>query len=412
VRRSLAFLAGALVLAAIVFGLTHPREVRRALFMATMFQGVDETASFADMRSIFPVREIRTASPTELPSAARTLELPETYEWQGEARSSQTLLDETETSGLLVLHGGEIIHERYALTGGRDVRWISWSVAKSFVSALVGIAVDEGHIRSIEEPVTDYVPLLAGSAYDGVPIRDVLQMSSGASWDEDYGALDSDITRFGFAMAFGGSMDEFAATLTRDREPGTYNRYNSIDTQVLGMLLVRATGRSLSSYLEEKIWQPLRMESDAYWLLDDTGMELALGGLNVTLRDYARFGELYRNAGRWGGRQIVPEAWARASVRADAPHLQPGDNPQSEWILGYGYQWWLPGEVPEEFSAIGVYNQFVYVSPRHRVVIAKTSANRGYGSDESTDRELETFAFFRAVTEAAAADDRARIAAD
>ena len=388
---------------AVLYGVTHRRELRRVAFMATMFKGVDQTANFADMRSIFPVNEIRTANPTELPTSGRTIEIPETYRWNGETRRSQALLDETDTSGLLVLVDGEIVHERYALTGGRDVRWISWSVAKSFVSALVGIAIDEGHIGSIEEPVTQYVPMLARSAYDGVAIRDILQMSSGAAWDEDYGALDSDITRFGFTMARGGSMDDFAASLTRDREPGTYNRYNSIDTQVLGMLLVRATGRTLSSYLEEKIWQPLQMENDAYWLLDDPGMELALGGLNVTLRDYARFGELYRNHGRHAGRQVVPEAWARASVRAEAPHLQPGENPDSEWILGYGYQWWLPGELPDEFSAIGVYNQFIYVSPQQRVVIAKTSANQAYGSSEETDRELETFAFFRAIAEAASA---------
>ena len=274
-RRGRLLLAGLLAFV-LLYGLAHRRELRRAVFMATLFRGVDQTANFADMRSIFPVREIRTANPTQLPRSARSLEVPETYSWQGETRRSQALLDETDTSGLLVLVDGEIVHERYALTGGPDVHWISWSVAKSFVSALVGIALDEGHIGSIEEPITDYVPELAGSAYDGVAIRDILQMSSGASWDEDYGAVDSDITRFGFNIAIGGSMDDFTATLTRDREPGTYNRYNSIDTQALGMLLVRATGRSLSSYLEEKIWQPLRMENDAYWLLDDPGMELAL----------------------------------------------------------------------------------------------------------------------------------------
>jgi CubicO group peptidase (beta-lactamase class C family) len=402
-RRLVVLLAASLVVVALVFALGHRRELRRLVFMATLFRGVDETGPFADMRSIFPVREVHTARPTELPRAEWTLELPETYLWQGERRSSRDLLDATATSGLLVLHDGAIVHERYALTGGRDVRWISWSVAKSFVSALVGIAVAEGHVRSIEEPISDYLPELEGSAYDGVAIRDVLQMSSGASWNEDYGAVDSDITRFGFTMAVGGSMDAFAATLERDREPGTYNRYNSIDTQVLGMLLVRATGRSLAAYLEEKIWQPLHMEHDAYWLLDDAGMELALGGLNATLRDYARFGELYRNAGRWQGRSIVPERWARASVRADAPHLQPGENPQSNWVLGYGYQWWLPGEVPGEFSAIGVYNQFIWVSPPHGVVIAKTSANPAYGTDETTDRELETLAFFRAVADAVVA---------
>ena len=391
-----------LLLVGLLFSMTHTHVIRRAVFMGTLFQGVDMTDEFADMASFFPTHPVRTMQREPLPAATTRLTLPETYDWNDEQANLQTLLEETDTSGLLVLVDGEIVHEEYRLTSGPEVRWISWSVAKSFISALVGIALSEGRFESVEEPITKYVPELAGSAYDGVRIEDILQMSSGARWNEDYGSLTSDITRFGAAIALGGSQDEFSASLEREFEPGTYNRYNSTDTQVLGMLLVRTTGQTIAEYMEEKLWQPLGMERDAYWITDDSGMELAFGGLNATLRDYARFGELYRRGGEWHGRQIVPADWVAASVTADAPHLKPGQNPQSDWVLGYGYQWWLSEPDEGEFSAIGVYNQFIYVNPIRGVVIAKTSANRAYGGDESTDRELETLAAFHAIAKRAA----------
>ncbi len=391
-----------IVLVGVLLAVTQPRAVRRAVFMGTMFQGVDMTDEFADMASLFPTHPVRTTRPEPLPTAATRLELPETYDWNGEPADLRAFLEGTDTSGLLVLVDGEIVHEEYRLTSGPEVTWISWSVAKSFISALVGIALAEGRFESVEEPITKYVPELAGSAYDGVRIKDVLQMSSGARWNEDYGSPTSDITRFGAAIVFGGSQDDFSASLEREFEPGTYNRYNSTDTQALGMLLVRITGQTIAEYMEARLWQPLGMEQDAYWITDDPGMELAFGGLNATLRDYARFGELYRRGGEWNGKQVVPADWVRASVTADAPHLQPGENPLSGWVLGYGYQWWLPETDEGEFSAIGVYNQFVYVNPARGVVIAKTSANRAYGKDESTDREMETFAAFHAIAERAA----------
>ena len=137
------------------------------------------------------------------------------------------------------------------------------------------------------------------------------------------------------------------------------------------------------------------MESDAYWLIDRTGMELAFGGLNAVLRDYARLGQLYLNEGRWAGEQVVPRAWVLASVMPDAPHLQPG-NPNSSWVLGYGYQWWIPQQPDGDYLAIGIYNQFIYVDPKRKIVIAKSSAYPGYNMD-GPDKELETIAVFRTI---------------
>lgn len=380
---------------------SNPGRARRAVFMATLFHGADMTDEFSDMQGLFPSHAVCTANPTRLELAPAEIALPLTYQYEGESKSTRQFMDETDTSGLLVLRDGQIVAEEYALGSTPETRWVSWSVAKSFVSAMVGIALDEGLIESIQDPITRYVSELAGSAYDGVAIEDILEMSSGARWNEDYGQWSSDITRFGAAIVFGLSQDEFATSLTRERPPGSYNHYNSTDTQVLGMLLVRTTGTSLAAYTEEKLWKPMQMEHDAYWITDESGMELAFGGLNATLRDYARFGEMYRNHGRWGGQQIVPEAWVAASTVPGKPHLQPGRNPGSDSIFGYGYQWWTPPVGDEgEYSAIGVYNQFIYVNPTRGVVIAKTSANKAYGTDETTDREVETLSVFNTIAHA------------
>ena len=195
---------------------------------------------------------------------------------------------------------------------------------ENFVSALIGIAIDEGLIRSIEDPITSYVPALAGSAYDGVRIKDVMQMSSGARWNEDYSDPDAEIHRYSAVMAGEEPFDEFMANTVRERESGTLCLYNSGDTQALGMLLVNATGRTITDYMQEKLCEPLGMESPGYWVLDCDNMEMAAGGVNLTARDFAKIGELFRNQGVWSGRQIVSEPWVAASIKPDAPHLMPG----------------------------------------------------------------------------------------
>ena len=272
------------------------------------------------------------------------------------------------------------------------------SVGKSFVSALIGIALDQGHIKSIQDPVTIYVPQLEDSAYDGVSIKDILQMSSGASWNEDYGDPDSDINRSVRIFALGGSLDEFAASLTNENEPGTFNRYNSTDTQVLGMLLREATGTSVTEFMQKMLWDPIGAEDNAYWLLDSENMEVAYGGLNATARDYAKLGELYRLRGRMNNKQIIPEKWVDESVRPDAPHLMPGENPMSDYPLGYGYQWWIPDE-SGDYMAIGVYNQFIYVSPKNNSVVVQLAANKIYGVDaiDTAVSEFESIAFLRTL---------------
>lgn len=369
-----------------------------------LFTGKPQHGNFGRFKDLLPVSRMAASTGPHQFTDSQTLALPQTYSFAGEEKRTDTFLSETDTSCVLVLKHGMVVVELYRLSGGRQVQWISWSVAKSFVSALVGIAVAEGAIRSIDDAISDYIVVEPGSAYDGVSIRDVLQMSSGARWNEDYADATSDVHRLGATMAGAMSLDTFVATMVAESKPGTVCRYNSGDTQALGALLVHATGRSLTDYMREKLVEPLGFESDAYWLVDGTGMEMAFAGLNMTARDFAKLGELYRKKGQWNERQIVPEEWVTASVRADAPHLQPGqpilaDHPLD---LGYGYQWWLPNGDRGEFSAIGIYNQLVYVDPSRGVTIVKLSANPAYGTtmEESTNREMENIAFLRAVAAA------------
>jgi len=391
--------AGVLIAAGIAVYVFLADNIDRAATISTLFSGAEQVDNFYRMDDMFPVARL-TASPAPFAFPdGDPVTLPGSFPYKGEDVDTEAFLDLTDTAALLVLKDGAVVFERYMRTGGRNEQWLSMSVAKSFVSTLVGIAVEEGHIKSIEEPISDYLPELNGSAYEGVRIKDVLQMSSGAGWNEDYSDPDSDINRFGRIFALGGSMNEFMTTLERETEPGTLNHYNSNDTQVLGALVVKATGRSIADYMQEKLWNPLGAESDAFWLTDSEGMEMAFGGFNATARDYAKLGELFRNGGVWSGEQVVPAEWARAAVTPDAPHLLPEAENGIPFPLGYGYQWWVLDGDEGEFSGIGVYNQFVYVNPAHNVTIVKLSAFSDYAKDleQTSYREEETFAMFRQI---------------
>ena len=394
---------GALILLAIgLVAFSSIDRIDRAITISSLFNGEEQYNNFPRMYEMFPSTKM---SPAETPFVfpkGETVSLPESFSYAGKNWKTIEFLELTDSAALLVIKNGKIIHEQYRLTGGPDIQWLSMSVAKSFISALIGIAIEEGHLQSIEEPITQYVPELKGSAYDGVRIKDILQMSSGARWNEDYGDPDSDINRFGRVFALGDSMNEFTATLENELEPGTYNRYNSTDTQALGMLLTNATGRTITDYMTEKLFHPMGAAYNGYWLTDDSKMEMAFGGLNLTAIDYAKLGEIYRLGGAFNGKQIVPASWVKASVTPDAPHLMPGPNDKSSFPLGYGLQWWVPEGNDGEFTAIGVYNQFIYVAPKSGFTIVKLSANSAYATskDGSSDLEFETIELFRAIVDA------------
>jgi len=295
-----------------------------------------------------------------------------------------------------VAHDDTILYEDYFLGNDAGSQVTSWSMAKSVVSALVGIAIDEGHLDSVDDEVVTYVPELAGSGYQDATVRDLLTMSSGIDFDEDYDAMFADINMvFIRAFGFGEPMLDYYTGLESVREPGTYNAYASSDSGVLAVVLARATGEPVTSYAQSRLWEPAGMEGDAFWSTDRSGEEIGFCCLNARLRDYARFGRLYVNDGSRDGSSVVPTDWVESSVSPDEPHLQPGDNPDSDWTFGYGYKWWIPEDPrPGEFTAIGVWGQYIYVDATHEVVIAKSSTD--YWFDE---HDHETIEVFRAIVD-------------
>lgn len=369
------------------------------------FTGSPMHEVMASTHKFSTIRRMPAAS-TVIPWPAGNAEnLPECFELDSQLRATAAFLIDTDTAALVVLRDGAIVHETYMLNGGKDVAWLSMSVAKSFTSALVGIALADGLVASVDDPISDYVPVQPGSAYDGVSIKHVLQMSSGARWNEDYSDPDADVFRVGRAMAgLDGGFDGFVAQMSRDLPPNSMCRYNSGETQILGALVRAVTGRSLASYMNEKLVQPLGFERPGYWATDLLGTEMAYAGLNLVARDYARLGECYRNGGRFNGLQVIPEQWVKDSTTFDSPVRAPGRvSPDGSVIpTGYGYQWWLPDGNAGEFMAVGVLNQYIYVNPTQRVTIVKLSANRNYGTamTEAANRGAETLAFLRAVASA------------
>ncbi len=376
-------------------GVLNYNRIVRLYYAVTLFRPEKIAENFRSMGELFDSRTIHKGKQTSL-LKEDFKKLPENYKYGREERNLRDFLIRTGTTGMIVLKDDTILYEEYFQGNNRHSRAISWSMSKSFVSALLGIAIREGYVKNIEQKVTDYVPELKGSGYDGVSIKNVLQMSSGVHFNEDYSDFHSDINRMGRSFALNTPLVEIVSSLKSERPAGTYNHYVSTDTQTLGMILREATGQTLTHYAEEKLWVPMGMESDGQWLIDSSGMEAAFGGLCVTLRDYARFGRLYLNKGNWNGKQLVPATWVQNSITPDAPHLMPGKRETSNWVLGYGYQWWIP-EIPDgEFMALGIYGQAIYVYPRYKIVIVRTSTYKDYYKD-GHDMVLESIEVYRTI---------------
>lgn len=376
------------------------QEAYQMYKVLTFFDKDVISENFRNIREIFPTRKVD--KPNEafyFPLADKHTALPMSFNVGDSVIQTEAFLSKTLTDALLIIKNDTIVYEHYHNGFESEDVHISWSMSKSVISALMGIAIEEGAIKSIEETVTDYLPGFIGTGYDGVRIKDVLQMSSGVDFNEDYGDFNSDINALGRYFALGMPMSDFAKRLKNIRPPGTYNWYISVDTQVLGMILTKATGKTISEYMYEKLWSKIGAESDAYWIIDKAGMEFALGGLNITARDYAKLGQLYLDSGRWQGQQIVPEEWVIASITPDAPHLMPGIRNNAKFKDGYGFQWWIPFGGDDEFNAQGIYGQFIYIDPDQKVVIVKLASNYHFKNDVNKLYHEIEIALFRSIIE-------------
>ncbi len=318
-----------------------------------------QITGYRNIDELSPTREI-LAGPIAYPLIPAQRNLQDfRYRYNGRKHSIDDYMRLQNVAGVIAIKKGRVILERYALGNDRNSRWISFSVAKSVVSMLIGAAIKDGYIESVDDLVVDYLPRLKGSAYDGVTIKNILQMSSGVKWNEDYEDPKSDV-----ALSPGGTLPliGYLSKLPRAATPGVKFNYNTGETNIAGALLRAAIGNNLATYLTNKIWQPFGMESDASWSLEKTG-GVEFGGccINATLRDYARIGLFALRNGELTNRvKVLPDHWMAESTAPSAGYE------------GYGYYWWLMGG--DAYAALGVFGQMIWIDPKREIVIAMHSA--------------------------------------
>lgn len=270
------------------------------------------------------------------------------------------------TAGVLVLQNGRIRLERYGPTLTRKGHWAGFSVTKSLTSTLYGFAIKDGYIKSVDDPIADYLPELKGSAYDGVTIAQLLTMSSGVHWVEDYYAADSDAARMYTTPADPGldPITSYMRRLPREEAPGTKWNYKTGETDLAGVLLIRATGQSLSDYLSRKLWRPYGMERDAVWMVNDHGDESGGCCFSAGLRDFGRIGQFILDGGRIDGKPALPDDWLPQATTTRIETGRPG--------LSYGYFWWTNAD--GTYDARGIFGQGVHIDPARKLVVVTLAA--------------------------------------
>ncbi len=336
---------------------------------------------------VSPVRYM-TASADPYPLTYAEEQIEEVfYMYDSGVRSLEDYLEQMNVAGLLVLKDDEILLEYYGYDNNEESRWISFSVTKSVLSMLYGIALEQGYFTSLDDEVTDYLPQLEGSAYEGVTLEHILWMSSGVAWNEDYTDPESDVA----ALEHINTEEElirYMAGLQRQSQPGTRFNYNTGETNLAGAILKAATGAYPADLASEYLWQPFGMEHDSPWaLMGEDDLEHGGCCISATLRDYGRIGLVaLRNGETAGGTRLLPEDWMQRSVQPS-----PG-------LDGYGYYWWLNNDSDGTYAASGIYGQHIHVNPEKNLVIAMHGKwEQATGSERSAHRR----AFIRGLTEAA-----------
>jgi CubicO group peptidase (beta-lactamase class C family) len=327
-------------------------------------------------------------TPRPLPPGPPLQQLPEIDAYMAGQRSS----------ALLIVHDGKLRLERYGLDFDSAGRWTSFSVAKSFTSTLLGAAIQDGFIQSMDDKVSTYIPQMKGSAYDDVSIRQLLTMTSGVRWNEDYADPNADVAQFNNHQPAPGedALVSYLRRLPRDVPAGERWLYSTGETNLVGILVSEATKKPLSQYLEEKIWKPAGMEQQATWILSKTGQEISGCCIQAATRDFARFGMFILDGATENGKSILPDGWLQQATRKRADIGQSG--------RGYGYQWWTYDD--GSFAARGIFGQGIFIDPQRKIVIA-SNANWGDGArDPKASNARE--AFYKAVQKAV--DDEAAAA--
>ena len=367
---------------------------------------IDPDVNMLTFRSIDQMFEtIPVAAGGEVWELARNpAPLDFTYEFEGQTIAAADFAERTFTNALLVIKDGAIVAEEYYNKSGEDTHFLSMSTAKSITSNLIGMAIADGHIGSVDDQITAYVPELAGTGYDGVTIRDALMMRSGVDWNEryDFGA-NSPMQQLheGAIVENRFRFTDAALGLARLHEPGAVFNYSTVETGVLGWVIENATGKPLPQYMSERWWIPAGMESGGFWLADgEPGVGKAVNGMgfNAVLRDFGRIGLMMLNGGEANGAQLLPAAWVdEATIPSEgAEPIGQGDTGSVDrrQTRGYQYQWWTFTD-SDAYTAIGLQGQFIYVDPASDTVVVKLS----YFPPGETRADAETEAFLRAISD-------------
>ncbi len=351
--------------------------------------------TFHSIDSIFHTVPVKAGStPSTLIRAEHPLDF--SYEFSGNTHQAEDVLERTYTNALLIMKGDKIVYEKYRNFTGPSTRFLSMSTAKSITSILVGAALEDGFIRSLDDQVTAYVPELKGTAFDGASVRDLLLMKSGVDREDNYrpepGSALAQLREDTMILNRRRTVDE-AFAVKRADEPGATFRYSTLNTNVLGWVLEKAVGKPVNEYMSERLWIPLGAEADGFFMTDGppgVGRPTNGMGFNGVLRDYARIGQMMLQQGSAGGRQIVSPEWVRESTVPIGP--EPAAGPEDPW--GYQYQWWTLVN-SNAYMAIGLQGQFIFVDPDTRTVIVKMSYLPLAGRKDAYE---ENEAFFRAAS--------------
>lgn len=344
---------------------SEPIGTVRQIYDGKLYPDI-QVNTFRNIDRLFPTRTVaRGDTVSRLPVSSRPLQ-DFSYTVDDSTYDLYDVLSLNRVGGMIIIHNGEIMFETYQLGNDEHTRWMSMSVAKSMTATLIGAAIHDGAINSIDDPIVTYLPRFQGSAYDGVTVRNLLQMTSGVAWNETYTDPASD-RRSMLEAQIGqqpGAILDLMASLPRAAAPGSVWNYSTGETQVAGALVQAAIGKPVAEYLSEKIWSPMGMQADANWWLESPdGLEIGGSGLSATLRDYARFGLFMLNDGVINGERVLPEGWMDA---ASTPKTVAGET------VDYGYMLWpLHGR---SYAAEGIFGQYVFVDPDTHLVVVMLSA--------------------------------------
>ncbi len=351
--------------------------------------------AFSNFDTLFPSRAI-AASKSPVPLRRADGEPVIRYTHAGQSRTLDDYLNANPVTGLLIARGDTILVERYQYARTDKQRLASFSMAKTIVALLIGIAVRDGAIKSIDDAAEIYVPGLKGTEYGRTPVKALLQMASGVAFNENYADFASDVyvlANLTIGQDPAGSLAAVKRFNTRYAPPGERHSYSSAETLVLGLVLAGATKRTMADYAAEKLWGPLGAEADASWMLDATGQEVAFAYYNATLRDWARLGLMLAHDGSWNGNSVVPRDWllAATSIGQGSPFWSSSMKP-GQHVAGYGYQTWLLMADRRMFALRGLRDQFVLVDPATKLVLVQTALRDG--------TQLELYALWAALTSA------------